>query len=243
MVFLNFLLLDERIRIWIRTNKLRIQMLIQEQNIRILQIRIWIWNTASRIQMLIQETQNIRILQIRIWIGNTASNTDRWQYLRITLTRAIYLGGGRADDQRYSHHAPADLLLRGGRPSQGHRRARSGWELSSSISELVHSLCKVQEMLRDSSVRCFFDHSIASRIESKDLNFFIGRLHLTYSESAPRFFNNLQGLHRVNVSAMGDGIYYIRAPREQNAIKNFSLSHRKYYCAYSLNAPNEVNLA
>ncbi len=58
----------------------------------------------------------------------------------------------------------------------------------------------------------FLCHSIVSRTESKDFNFFIlveFWFNLAYSESAPRFFNNLRGLHRVNISTMGDGINYL----------------------------------
>jgi hypothetical protein len=52
----------------------------------------------------------------------------------------------------------------------------------------------------------FFDHTIVSKIWDKDFIYFFSflsnLLHLAYSESAPRFFNNLRGLNRVNVSTM-----------------------------------------
>ncbi len=73
-------------------------------------------------------------------------------------------------------------------------------------------------------------------------------MHLSYSESAPRFFNNLWGLRRGNIQRWETG-YYIMAPREQNAVKFFRLSHRKIsLCVFSICAkgvksgPNSVNI-
>jgi hypothetical protein len=45
----------------------------------------------------------------------------------------------------------------------------------------------------------------------------------------------------IDISTMANG-YYIRAPREQNEVKNFSCSTGKYHSAYSPYAPNELNL-
>jgi hypothetical protein len=54
---------------------------------------------------------------------------------------------------------------------------------------LLDRYCTIQSCYRDGSVRWFFDHSIVSRIESKDFNFFSVelRLHLAYSESTQDF--------------------------------------------------------
>ncbi len=82
----------------------------------------------------------------------------------------------------------------------------------------------------------FFDQSIVSRIEGKDLNFFILVelwLHLAYSESAPRFFSTTYEDSIGSIFQPWETGYYIR---EQNAIKI------KSYSAYSPNALNELNI-
>ncbi len=83
-------------------------------------------------------------------------------------------------------------------------------------------------------------YTIVSRIESTDFNFFkiLVELwqHLADKESAPRFFSNLWGLHRVNISPTGDGILY-QSPQITKFNWIFRLSHRKVsLCVFSLRA-------
>jgi hypothetical protein len=97
----------------------------------------------------------------------------------------------------------------------------------------------------------YFDHSIVSRLESKDLKFFSFFVEL-FGAAFSVFGRVRQYFLTTYEDSIGsifqpwDTGYYIRAPREQNAIKVFSLCtgiyHSDAYSLYGL-TPNEFNLA
>ncbi len=88
---------------------------------------------------------------------------------------------------------------------------------------------------RDDSVRCFLDHSMVSRIESKGFQFFLVELwvHFEYRRVRQDYSTTYEDSIGSILQPWETG-YYIKAAREQNASKIFRLSRRKILlCVFS----------